>query len=65
MNLKIRQLLDAIEDGEWHSMADLAEELKLRDSDVEKIVEFLGEFGLAEFDGDGRVKVDSDFRKLL
>lgn len=65
MNPKIRQLLDAIEDGEWHSMADLAEELKLRDSDMEKIVEFLEEFGLAEFDGDRRVKIDSDFRKLL
>ncbi len=65
MNLKIRQVLDAIEDGEWHSMANLAEELKLHDSDVEKIVEFLEEFGLAEFDGDGKVKIESDFRKLL
>ncbi len=65
MNLKIRQLLDAVEDGEWHSMADIAAELKLRDSDVDKIVAFLEEFGLAEFDGDGRVKIDSDFRKLL
>jgi len=59
-------ILDALDDGEWHSIAGLTDECNLAVCEVEKAVEFLKEFGLVQVDVEGgRVIIDSDFHELL
>jgi len=59
------QVLDALVDGKWHSVAWLRDESQLPVSEVELIVDFFVEFGLAEFDADGKVRIAKDFKELL
>lgn len=63
---KIAMILDVLNDGEWHSISELTEKLRLAGYEVEPRLDFLNEFELAMFDVEGgKVRINEDFQKLL
>lgn len=51
-------------DGEWHTIEEVAEALGLDAKQVSKLLRRISEFHLVEFDEQGRVRVDPEFRRL-
>jgi len=66
MVFKMTMILDLLSDGEWHSISELTEKLRLAGCEVEPRLDFLNEFDLAKLDvEDGKVRINKDFQKLL
>lgn len=51
-------------DGEWHTIEEIAEALGLEAKEVYKLLKKISEFHIVEFDGQDRVRVDPEFRRL-
>ncbi len=55
-----------LSDGDWHPIEELRESLEFNEYEIEELMGFLGKYGFATVDNvKYRVKVNSDFRKLL
>jgi len=50
----IDQVLISLEDGEWHDLDELSNEVQLPAYKVKKILLFLSEFMFIEFDAEGQ-----------
>ena len=58
---KIAMALEILEDGKWHGIDELLKSLSLS-----QLTSFLNAYSFLKFDEKhGRVKISSDFRKLL
>jgi DNA-binding IclR family transcriptional regulator len=47
-------LLEALSDGKWHSIEELAGRLKLAAGDVEEAARLLSKYGMALYDAEAR-----------
>ena len=63
---KIAMALEILEDGKWHGIDELLKSLSLSQSKLRELTSFLNAYSFLKFDEKhGRVKINSDFRKLL
>jgi DNA-binding IclR family transcriptional regulator len=53
------------EDGGWHTVGEVAEAVGVSLEEVERLLKALSELGLAQFDEEGRVRIDPELRRLL
>jgi len=54
-----------LEDGNWHTLAELRRDLRLSETELRRVVDFLGRFGFVEVDAEGeRVKLGTSFLEL-
>lgn len=59
-------MLDLLRDGEWHELAELAEELGIPIEYVREVAEFLVKHEHANFDEEKRrIKLKPDFLELV
>jgi DNA-binding IclR family transcriptional regulator len=63
---KITMALEMLGDGRWHRIEELTLSLKLSDDKFKELTSFLTAYGFVEVDDKKRrVKINSDFNKLL
>jgi hypothetical protein len=63
---KIEWTLELLNDGQWHSIDALKRSVDFSEFEMNELVSFLSEYNLARLDTKGiKIKVNSDFRKLL
>jgi hypothetical protein len=63
--MNTRKLLETIGDGDWHSFADLAQELKTSPDEVTKTVRALSECGVVEYEENAeKVRLSSWVKNL-
>jgi len=60
MREQISQILEALQDGEWHGEEEMARTLNMSPELVQKVVRFLAKYGLTE----SRVFAEKKFRWL-
>jgi len=66
MLARLSELLEFLaEDGGWHTIGEVAEAVGLSPERVEELLRDLSEFGLVQFDEEGRVRIDPELRRLL
>jgi DNA-binding IclR family transcriptional regulator len=59
-------LLEALSDGEWHSIEELAGRLKMAAADVEEAARLLAKYGMALYDaGARRVRLTEPVLRLM
>jgi len=58
-------VLVTLEDGEWHPLAEIANQTGTSEEIVSRIARFLSKYGFADIDDDGKkVKLDPRFLEL-
>jgi DNA-binding IclR family transcriptional regulator len=63
---KITMVLEILGDGRWHRIEELMSSLKLSDDKFKELTSFLNVYSFVEVDEKNRrVKINSDFKKLL
>jgi DNA-binding IclR family transcriptional regulator len=63
---KLSEVLEFLaEDGGWHTVGEVAEAVGVSLEEAEKLLRDLSEFGFVHFDGEGRVRIDPELRRLL
>jgi DNA-binding IclR family transcriptional regulator len=61
----LSNVLEILEDGEWHNYQDIANQAKISEEKVLRVVDFLNEFSLANVDNkERRVKLSPAFLEL-
>ena len=63
-NMYMDKLFSVIADGQWHTLAELSDKLKLDMDRLLKLITFLHEYGFLTFRED-RVKITDEVRRLL
>ncbi|XHH08652.1 MAG: hypothetical protein ACFCUE_13945 [Candidatus Bathyarchaeia archaeon] len=62
---KIKYVLALLDDGDWHSIDSLRQNVNFSSSDVNKLLSFLSDYNLITFDAEGlKVKINSEFKKI-
>ena len=65
MSFLIEAIVDLLEDGHWHSLAQIRKDLCVSDADFLKIIDFFKRFNFIDIDEKGeKVKLDSCLLKL-
>jgi DNA-binding IclR family transcriptional regulator len=63
---KLTKLLEILGDGNWHETNQLCQQMDLSDVEVQRIMDFLGEYDFAEVDeAKSRVRIKKDFKRIL
>lgn len=63
---KITMVLEILGDGKWHRIEDLLLSLNLSEHKFRELTSFLNAYSFVKVDEkNGRVRIDSDFKKLL
>ena len=63
---KFEGILELLDDGRFHELAELQEETQLNKNQTRTIVEFLAEYGFAEMNkGNNKVRISKAAKKLL
>lgn len=63
---KIAEILEIINDGEWHTIEEMQLKTKLTKSHIQKIVRFLKEYNFLIVDEKGnKIKLEESARKFL
>ncbi len=63
---KMASTLEVLNDGKWHAKKELQKKLELKATEVEKITDFLENFGFVKIDSEKqKVKQKQDFQNLL
>lgn len=63
---KVAEIVDLINDGEWHELNNLISNSKIGYEKLESILNFLEKFGFICFDRkSNRIKLSEGFHKLL
>jgi len=66
MLAKLSEMLGFLaEDGGWHTVGEVAEAVGVSLEEAEKLLRSLSELGFIQFDGEGRVRIDPELRRLL
>ena len=64
--MKIAEVLEMLEDGKWHTLKEMQEKIKLSENKIQRIVEFLEEYGFVLMDEEkGWVKLDETVKEFL
>ena len=62
----IDDIVDLLKDGEWHTLKDLAENLKLNPEKLQEIVQFLEDLDLIKIDNkQQRALINPDLKQLI
>lgn len=56
--MNLDRILDLLSDGQWHDVEDVSNKTKIRSEKVQKVFDFLAEFGFIEKDG-AKIKLQS------
>jgi len=63
---KITELLDLLNDGQWHEINEIKEKMKLRERQVQKIIGFLKEYNFVTLGKTKKaIKIEEAARKFL
>ncbi len=63
---KITMVLEILGDGKWHRIEDLLLSLNVSEHKFRELTSFLNAYSFVKVDEkNGRVRIDSDFKKLL
>jgi len=63
---KITMALEILGDGKWHRIEELLLSLNLNEDKFRELTSFLNAYSFVKVDEkNGRVKINSDFKKLL
>jgi len=63
---KITMALEILGDGKWHRIEEMLLSLKLSEHKFRELTAFLNAYSFVKVDEkNGRVKINSDFKKLL
>lgn len=63
--MKINNILDSLNDKEWHQLDALTAETKIEKEQVLKIVNFFHDYGFIEISASGNhIKIDKDYVNL-
>jgi predicted transcriptional regulator len=63
---KIAEVLEILNDGQWHSIDEIQSKAKLNENQSKKITDFLSEYDFITVDDDKRkVKLKESVRKFL
>jgi len=63
---KLAEILEILNDGQWHLLAEIRKKMKLTDSQIKQIADFLREYSFVTLDDVGhKVKINEDVRKFL
>jgi len=63
---KLSEVLESLaEDGEWHTVGEVAEAVGVSPEKAEKLLKDLSEFEFVYFDEEGRVRIDPELKRLL
>jgi len=63
---KLSEVLEFLaEDGEWHTVREVAEAVGVSLEKAEKLLRDLSEFRFIYFDEEGRVQIDPELKRLL
>jgi DNA-binding IclR family transcriptional regulator len=66
LSYKMTKLLEILDDGNWHDTNQLSQQMKLSESEVQKITDFLGKYDFAEADeSKKRVRINKGFKRIL
>jgi predicted transcriptional regulator len=60
------KILKLLSDGEWHTVDEIQERIRLTGSKVKRVIEFLKEYNLVIIDeGEHRIRLNDSVRKFL
>jgi predicted transcriptional regulator len=63
---KMEKILKLLSDGEWHTVDEIQERIRLTGSKVKRVIEFLKEYNLVIIDeGEHRIRLNDSVRKFL
>jgi DNA-binding IclR family transcriptional regulator len=63
---RIAEVLEILNDGQWHSIDEIQSKVKLDESQSKKITDFLSEYNFVTIDSDkNKVKLRENVRKFL
>ncbi|MBS7616103.1 hypothetical protein KEJ45_02745 [Candidatus Bathyarchaeota archaeon] len=59
-------MLETLSDGKWHTQAEIQQETRLKNVDVEKIIKFLKDYNFIMVEEkENKIKLNGSFRKLM
>jgi hypothetical protein len=60
------EILEILNDGQWHLLAEIKKRMKLTDSQIKQVADFLREYNFVTIDDvNSKVKINEDVRKFL
>ena len=64
--MRIAEILEILNDGQWHLLTEVKKKMKLTDDQVKQIADFLREYDFVEInDADKKIKIGEDVLKFL
>jgi len=64
--MRIAEILEILNDGQWHLLTEVKKKMKLTDDQVKQIADFLQEYDFVEIkDADKKIKIGEDVLKFL
>jgi DNA-binding IclR family transcriptional regulator len=66
MTERIAEILDVLGDGEWHTLRDVQQKTSLSRNQIQRLIEFLKEYGFVKVDEtERRLRLDETVQELL
>jgi alpha-tubulin suppressor-like RCC1 family protein len=63
---KITEILDLLNDGEWHKIREIEEKMRLEEKDIQQIVDFLKEYNFIVLEETKKaIKIEEKTRRFL
>jgi len=64
--LNVEELFDILRDGEWHDIAELADQIEIQNDKLIEFSIFLSEQGIIKYeDKTHRIKIEPEWKRLL
>jgi hypothetical protein len=63
---RIAEILEILNDGQWHLLAEIRKRMKLTDGQIKQVADFLREYNFVTIDdANSKAKLNEDVRKFL
>ena len=63
---KVEDILELLENGEWHDLKEIERKTRLQDLDIKSVTKFLAQYNFIKLDKEGKkAKLDSSTKDFL
>lgn len=63
---KIAKALEYLKDGQWHTIEEMREKMRLNQAQIQQIITFLGEYNFITINqAEKKVKIEETIRRFL
>lgn len=63
---KIAKALEYLKDGQWHTIEEIREKMRLNQAQIQQIITFLGEYNFITINqAEKKVKIEETIRRFL